>query len=110
MTVFFILLVREREIWEIYERDSGNWSSPTPPPPPLSPSCHFVDETTFYACDMGLDSWIKRLEYDSFLAIEWFENNNMKLNQDKCRFLVSGYENEYVWANIRNAKIWESSK
>ena len=34
----------------------------------------------------------------------------MKLNQDKCRFLVSGYENEYVWANIRNAEIWESSK
>ena len=33
---------------------------------------------------------MKRLEHDSFLAIEWFGNNNMKLNQDKCRLHVSG--------------------
>ena len=46
--------------------------------------CNFADDTTFYACDMDLNSLIKRLEHDSFLAIEWFENNNMKLNQDKC--------------------------
>ena len=59
---------------------------------------------------MDLHSLIKRLEHDSFLAIECFENNNMKLNQDKCHLLVSGYKNENVWANIGNEKIWESSK
>ena len=59
---------------------------------------------------MDLDSIIKRLEHDSFLPIEWFENNNMKLNQDKCHLLVSGYKNENVWANIGNEKIWESNK
>ena len=48
---------------------------------------------------------IKRLEHDSFLAIEWFENNNMKLNQDKCHLLVSGYKNENVWANIGKEKF-----
>ena len=26
----------------------------------------------------------KRLEHDTKLAIEWFENNYMKLNKDKC--------------------------
>ena len=72
--------------------------------------CNFADDTTFYACDMDLNSLIKRLEHDSFLAIEWFENNNMKLNQDKCHLLVSGYKNENVWANIGNEKIWESNK
>ena len=41
-------------------------------------------------------SLIKRLEHDSFLAIEWFENNNMKLNQDRCHLLVSGYKNGNV--------------
>ena len=41
--------------------------------------CNFADDTTFYACDMALNSLIKKLEHDSFLAIEWFENNNMKL-------------------------------
>ena len=59
---------------------------------------------------MDLNSLIKRLEHDSFLAIEWFENNNMKLNQDKCHLLVSGYKNENVSARIGNEKIWESNK
>ena len=43
--------------------------------------CNFAGGTTFFACDMDLNSLIKRLEHDSFLAIEWFENNNMKLNK-----------------------------
>ena len=34
----------------------------------------------------------------------------MKLNQDKCYLLLSGYENQNVWANIENEKIWESNK
>ena len=72
--------------------------------------CNFADDTTFYACDMDLNSLIKRLEHDSFLVIEWFENNNMKLNQDKCHLLVSGYKNENVSANIENEKIWETNK
>ena len=50
--------------------------------------CNFGDDTTFYACDKDLNSLIKRQEHYSFLAIEWFENNNMKLNQDKCHLLV----------------------
>ena len=59
---------------------------------------------------MDLNSLIKRLGHDDFLAIKWFENNNMKLNQDKCHLLVSGYKNENVWANVGNEKIWESNK
>ena len=39
-----------------------------------------------YACDRDVNSLINRLEHDSYLAIEWFENNSMKLNQDKCHF------------------------
>ena len=50
--------------------------------------CNFADDTTFYACDMDLNSLIKRLEHDSFLAIKTLEKNNMKLNQDiTCSFL-----------------------
>ena len=48
--------------------------------------CNFADDTTFYACDRDVNSLINRLEHDSYLAIEWFENNSMKLNQDKCHF------------------------
>ena len=59
---------------------------------------------------MDLNCLIKRLEHYSFLAIEWFEKDIMKLNQDKCHLLVFGYENENVCANIGNEKIWESNK
>ena len=48
--------------------------------------CNFADDTTFYACDKDVNSLINRLKHDSYLAIEWFENNSMKLNQDKCHF------------------------
>ena len=59
---------------------------------------------------MDLNSLLKRLEHDSCLAIKWFENNNMKLNQDKSHLLVSGCKNENVWANIGNEKIWGCNK
>ena len=72
--------------------------------------CNFADDTTFYACNMDISSFIKRLEHDSFLAIEWFENYNTKLNQDKCRLLVSGYKNENFGANIGKERILESNK
>ena len=45
--------------------------------------CNFADDSTFYACDKDLNHLINRLEHDSLPAIEWFENNSMKLNDDK---------------------------
>ena len=53
--------------------------------------CNFADDTTFYAYDKDLRSLINRLEHGSLLAIEWFENNHKKLNQETCHLLVSGY-------------------
>ena len=40
--------------------------------------CNFADDNTFYACDNDLNHLINRLEHDSFLAIELFENNETK--------------------------------
>ena len=70
--------------------------------------CNFADDTSFYNSDKDLNHLINRLEQDSFLAIEWFEKNSMKLNDDKCHLLKSGHKYENVWAQIGNAKIWES--
>ena len=65
--------------------------------------CNFADDTTFYACDK--DWIINRLEHDSLLATELFENNHMNPN-----LLVFGYKHENRWAKIRQTKIWESRK
>ena len=72
--------------------------------------CNSADDTTFYSCDNDVNSLINRLEPDSYRAIEWFENNSMKLNQDKCHLLVAGFKHENVWAKIGKTKIWESKK
>ena len=52
------------------------------------------------ACDSDLENLILILEDDTVLAIEWFECNYMKLNQDKRHFLISGHKYETLWANI----------
>ena len=70
--------------------------------------CNFAEDTTLHACDVDLDTVIKKLEHDSLLAIEWFEANYMKLNADKCHLLVAGHKHEWVWAKIGKELIWES--
>ena len=72
--------------------------------------CNFADGTTFYLCDKDLNTSINRLEHDTALAVEWFEKNVMKLNEDQCHFLVSGHKHESVWAKIGEMKIWENNK
>ena len=70
---------------------------------------YFADDTTLFACDEDLNSLIKRLEHDRLLAIEWFQNNNMKLNQDKCHLLVFAHKHENVSDQIGDEIIWESN-
>ena len=64
----------------------------------------------FYTCDKDLSSLVNRLEHDSLLETELFENNHIKLSQEKCRLLVTGNKHKNIWARIRQTKIWESRK
>ena len=43
------------------------------------------------------------------LAIEWFDNNYMVLNEEKCHFRMAGYRHEQLFANVGDAQIWESN-
>ena len=52
-----------------------------------------------FAYDKDLKTLISRLEHGSHIASEWFESNYMKLNQDKCHLLVSGYKHEVLGTN-----------
>ena len=70
--------------------------------------CNFADDTTLHACDIELNIVLQRLEHDTMIAIEWFEWNYMKLNEDKCHLLIAGNKYEHVWAKAGTAKIWES--
>ena len=70
--------------------------------------CNFADDTIFFACDSDLKHLMERLEDDTKLAIEWFENNFMKLNEGKCHLLVERHSYETLWASIGETWIWES--
>ena len=39
------------------------------------------------------------------LAIEWFESKYMKLNEDKCHFLLRGYKHEKMFVKIGQSRI-----
>ena len=69
--------------------------------------CNFADDTTLNACDMELQNILNELEDNALTAIQWFENNYMKLNQSKCHFLTSG-STEHLWIKVGNEVIWES--
>ena len=47
-----------------------------------------VDGTTCDSCNLNLEDFVKRLKHELGLVIEWFESNSMKLNKDKCNFLL----------------------
>ena len=72
-------------------------------------ACNYADDTTLYMCDRNLHNMTQNLEHDSALAIEWFNNNYMKLNEDKCHFFVSGHKYEYIWAKIGHTQLWEQN-
>ena len=52
--------------------------------------CNYADDTTIYACDKNLNNVIARLENDSSITIQWFADNFMKLNTNKCHLLILG--------------------
>ena len=71
--------------------------------------CNIADDTTPYACDTNLPLLLKCLENDTLSAIMWFEANYMKLNKEKCHFLVTGNTPEHLWVKVGGEIIWESS-
>ena len=39
---------------------------------------------------------MQQLEQQSNIALKWFEDNNMKMNADKCHLFVSGNKHEHT--------------
>ena len=67
--------------------------------------CNFADDTSPYSYKKPLEKLLKSIEKIADLALNWFENNYMKLSTDKCRLIVSGYKHEHV--KIGTEKTWE---
>ena len=68
---------------------------------------NFADDTTFHACDFNLENLVHGLEHGASLAIEWFDCNYMKLNEDKCHPIIPCRSSQAIWAKIGQTKIGE---
>ena len=69
--------------------------------------CNYADNTTPNLCDSSLKVVIEKLEMSSLLPVKWFSHNYMKLNAEKCEFLITGHPFEHLWLNIGEAQDWE---
>ena len=73
--------------------------------------CNYADDTTIYTCDVHLENVISKLENDSKIVIEWFGNNYMKLNEEKCHFMIFGERtNQDVGISIGNCTVDNSQE
>ena len=62
--------------------------------------CNFPDYTTPFICNKNLDFVLKELERNSNFAIDWFQNNYMIVNSDKCHLLGAGHKFEQIWPKM----------
>ena len=68
----------------------------------------YADDNTPYASSSNLDALINKLEESTNNLFQWFRNNHMKANADKCHLLVTG--NYEVSANINEFEIENCKK
>ncbi len=71
--------------------------------------CNYADDTTIFTSGKNLDNVIMRLESDSTVIIQWFQDNFMKLNAEKCHFMVLGRSaDQTITVRIGNSTIENS--
>ena len=45
------------------------------------------------------------VEHDCTLLVEWFRDNHLTLNADKCHLLVTGHKYEAMYASVGDALL-----
>ena len=55
---------------------------------------NFAEDTKSFICNKNLDLVLNELERNSNIAIDWFQNNYMKMNSDKCHLLLPDHKFE----------------
>ena len=51
---------------------------------------------------------MEKLQFAVGSAIEWFNDNGMKLNSSKCHLLISGHKYECMLCTVSNTQIIET--
>ena len=65
---------------------------------------NYADDNTPYSVEDTLDSLLGALENDTDILIQWFSDNYLKLNADKCHLLISNH-NKDICINVEDEVI-----
>ena len=49
------------------------------------------------------------MSWNEIIAMDWFHDNYMKMNSDKCHLLLAGHKFQKIWTEIGTDLIWESN-
>ena len=69
--------------------------------------CNFADDTTPHSSGYNLKHVMEDVEHDCSILVEWFRDNYLTLNADKCHLLVSGFKYEAMYASVGDALLRE---
>ena len=72
--------------------------------------CNYADDTTIYVCDGNHESVINKLESETLILSEWFQNNYMKLKGDKCHLMIFGEKTNDLSIKSGDTTIIESTE
>ena len=65
--------------------------------------------STPHSSDYNLKQVVEDVEHDCSILVEWFRDNTLTLNADKCHLLVSGFKYEAMYASVGDALLWEEN-
>ena len=72
--------------------------------------CNYADDTAIYTCGPNVENVVAKLENDALMLSEWFPNNRMKLNEDKCHLMIFGGKSNDVSVNIGEANVKKAKR
>ena len=72
--------------------------------------CNYADDTTIYCSHQELQEETLRLENDTVKLSNWFVENFMKLNEEKCHLLVFGEKDTEISINFGPSMIKDSKE
>ena len=71
--------------------------------------CNYADDTTIYVSDYRNEEIIRKLEIDTAILSEWFRDNSMTVNAEKCHLMFfKNTKSTKIEIKINNEVIHES--
>ena len=71
---------------------------------------NYADDSTLYTSDKSVSNIMNSLSHDFTILSQWFYNNFMVLNPDKCSFMLLGVDDEFQTNLVCGNETLKNSK